>query len=109
MNQIRNIAFDLGVVVLALSLESAIKAFEKIGVSDARQRLDAFQQKGVFADLESGRISMEEFRLEMCRLTGTIKDAVNIALAGNVLYLPTAEVIVGSECICSGLRNGRHQ
>ena len=70
MKQIRNIAFDLGGVVLALSLESAIKAFEKIGVSDARQRLDAFQQKGVFADLESGRISMEEFRLEMCRLTG---------------------------------------
>ena len=39
----------------------------------------------------------------------TIKDAVNIALAGNVLYLPTAEVIVGSEYICSIPGNGRHQ
>ena len=70
MKQIKNIAFDLGGVVLALSLEGGIKGFEKIGVRDARQRLDAYQQKGVFADLESGRISKEEFREEMCRLTG---------------------------------------
>lgn len=70
MDIITNIAFDLGGVVLALSLEGAIKTFEKMGVSDARQRLDAFQQKGVFADLEAGRISMEEFRIEMCHLTG---------------------------------------
>ena len=62
MKQIKNIAFDLGGVVLALSLEGGIKGFEKIGVRDARQRLDAYQQKGVFADLESGRISKEEFR-----------------------------------------------
>ena len=65
MKQIRNIAFDLGGVVLALSLESAIKAFEKIGVSDARQRLDAFQQKGVFADLESAARAWPALRREI--------------------------------------------
>ena len=70
MKEIKNIAFDFGGVVVALSLQGAIKAFEKIGVKDASQRLDAFHQKGVFEDLESGRITMEEFRLAMCQLTG---------------------------------------
>ena len=84
MNEIKNIAFDLGGVVLALSLEGGIRGFEKMGVSDARQRLDAFVQKGVFADLESGRISMEEFRLEMCRLTNkeiTLQDCYEVGTA----------------------------
>ena len=70
MKNIKNIAFDLGGVVLALSLEGAIRTFEKMGLVDARERLDAFQQRGVFADLESGRIGKEEFRQEMCRLIG---------------------------------------
>ena len=90
VKQIKNIAFDLGGVVLALSLEGGIKGFEKIGVRDARQRLDAYQQKGVFADLESGRISKEEFREEMCRLTGkeiTLQDCFE-AWHGYVDYVP---------------------
>lgn len=70
MNKITNIAFDLGGVVLALSLEGAIRAFERIGLKDARQRLDAFQQKGIFAELESGQISPEQFRVELSRMTG---------------------------------------
>ena len=51
---IKNIAFDLGGVVLALSYEQAVKRFEEIGLKDARQRLDAFEQKGIFGELESG-------------------------------------------------------
>ena len=53
MKEIKNIAFDFGGVVVALSLKGAIKAFEKIGVKDASERLDAFHQKGVFEDLEA--------------------------------------------------------
>lgn len=70
MSQIRNIAFDLGGVVLALSFEQAVKRFEEIGLADARQRLDAFEQKGIFGDLESGRISAEDFRRELSLLVG---------------------------------------
>lgn len=33
---IRNIAFDLGGVVIELNMEQAIKAFERIGMKDAR-------------------------------------------------------------------------
>ena len=57
-------------MVLALSLEGAIREFERIGLTDARQRLDAFQQKGIFAELESGRIDAETFRAELSRMIG---------------------------------------
>ena len=70
MSKIRNIAFDLGGVVLALSYEQAVKQFEEIGLKDARQRLDVFEQKGLFGDLESGRITAEDFRRELSLLVG---------------------------------------
>lgn len=65
-----NIAFDLGGVVIALSYENAIRRFEEIGLTDARQHLDAFHQHGIFGDLESGRISAEVFRAELSRIIG---------------------------------------
>ena len=70
MRAIKNIAFDLGGVVIALSYENAIKTFEEIGLRDARQHLDAFHQHGIFGDLESGRITPEEFRMELGRIIG---------------------------------------
>ena len=56
--------------MLALSFEQAVKRFEEIGLADVRQRLDAFEQKGIFGDLESGRISAEDFRRELSLLVG---------------------------------------
>ena len=70
MAEIKNIAFDLGGVVVHLSYEQAVRRFEAIGLSDARQRLDAFEQKGIFGDLESGRITAEDFRRELSMLVG---------------------------------------
>ena len=69
-NKIKNIAFDLGGVVLALSYEQAVQRFEEIGLKNARQHLDAFEQKGIFGDLESGRINAEDFRRELSVLVG---------------------------------------
>ena len=65
-----NLAFDLGGVVIALSYENAIRRFEEIGLTDARQHLDAFHQHGIFGDLESGRISAEVFREELSKIIG---------------------------------------
>ena len=90
MSKITNIAFDLGGVVLALSLDGAIREFERIGLHDARQRLDAFQQRGIFADLESGRINAETFRQELSRMIGrelTTTDCYN-AWHGYVDHVP---------------------
>ena len=68
MGVIKNIAFDLGGVVIALSYENAIRRFEEIGLPNARQHLDAFHQHGIFGDLESGRISAENFRVELGKI-----------------------------------------
>lgn len=81
MDQIKNIAFDLGGVVIALNLEQAIQAFERIGLKDARQQLDAYKQKGLFADLESGKITAEEFRVGLSEQVGhevTAQDCFDI-------------------------------
>ena len=67
---IKNFAFDLGGVVLALSYEQAVRQFEAIGLRDARQYLDAFEQKGIFGALESGQITAEDFRRELSLLVG---------------------------------------
>lgn len=70
MTSIKNIAFDLGGVVLALSYENAVRRFEEIGLKDARRHLDAFCQHGIFGDLEAGKITEEAFRQGLCELTG---------------------------------------
>ena len=90
MNKIKNIAFDLGGVVLALSYEQAVRRFEEIGLADARQRLDAFEQKGIFGDLESGRITAEDFRRELSKFVGRELTAEDCSWAwhGYVDYVP---------------------
>lgn len=67
---IKNIAFDLGGVVLALDYEGAVRHFEEIGLKDARRHLDVYQQHGIFGQLEEGSITAEEFRIELGRLIG---------------------------------------
>jgi putative hydrolase of the HAD superfamily len=89
-NKIKNIAFDLGGVVLALSYEQAVRRFEEIGLRNARQHLDAFEQKGIFGDLESGRITAEDFRRELSLLVGRelTAEACYQAWHGYVDYVP---------------------
>lgn len=67
---IKNIAFDLGGVVIALSYDHAVKRFEEIGLKNATQHLDAFHQQGIFGQLEDGSIDKETFRQELSRLIG---------------------------------------
>jgi putative hydrolase of the HAD superfamily len=87
---IRNIAFDLGGVVLALSYEQAVRRFEEIGLQDACKRLDVFEQKGIFGDLESGRIDEEDFRRELSVMVGRqlTMDECYYAWHGYVDYVP---------------------
>jgi len=67
---IKNIVFDLGGVVITLDQDQAIRRFEELGLADARQRLDAYTQSGIFGDLERGTIDAETFRVELGKLVG---------------------------------------
>lgn len=70
MKQIRNIVFDFGGVIIDIDRNSAVEKFIGIGVKDADRLLDAYHQKGIFLEVEDGRIDAEEFRQKLSLLCG---------------------------------------
>ncbi|MBR1882404.1 MAG: HAD family phosphatase [Muribaculaceae bacterium] len=67
---IKTIAFDMGGVIFNIDTSQAIRRFQEIGFDQASTYLDAYEQTGIFAQLESGLISAEDFRRELSRLCG---------------------------------------
>ena len=67
---IKNIVFDLGGVIFKIDKRQAIRRFNEVGFSDAASYLDAFTQVGIFGDLESGKITTEQFRCQLSELAG---------------------------------------
>ncbi len=65
MKNIDNIIFDLGNVVLNIDYQNTIDAFEKIGVKDASSFYSKSSQLNIFSQLETGRISKQDFVLEI--------------------------------------------
>lgn len=61
MTKIKNIVFDLGGVLIDLDHDRAVGSFEGIGVADAKQLLDPYEQKGIFLEVEKGTITADEF------------------------------------------------
>ena len=67
---IKNILFDLGGVVMTIDQPQAVRRFKEIGLVDAESRLDPYTQKGIFGDLEEGKIGALEFRVELGKIIG---------------------------------------
>ena len=65
---IRNLLFDFGGVVIPLSPETAMERFEQLGVKDARQRLGAYGQQGIFRQAEDGSLDAEGFQKALGQL-----------------------------------------
>lgn len=59
--KIKNIIFDLGGVIIDLDRDQAVRSFQSIGVEDAGELIDPYEQKGIFQELETGRIGVDEF------------------------------------------------
>ena len=87
---IKTIVFDLGGVIFAQSFEGAIRHFEEIGVKDARKILDPFTQLGFFGDLESGKITAEEFKRQLSVYAGhdVTDEECKYARTGFVSHVP---------------------
>jgi putative hydrolase of the HAD superfamily len=58
---IKNIVFDLGGVIITLERAEAVRRFTEAGLKNAAQLLDPYHQKGIFLELEEGKLSQEEF------------------------------------------------
>lgn len=60
---IKAIVFDIGGVLIGLDLARCIRAFEDIlGFYRITELLDPYHQKGIYGEMEAGRITGEEFR-----------------------------------------------
>ena len=58
---IKNIVFDLGGVLITLDRSEAVDRFVKMGLENAEELLNAYHQKGIFLELEEGKLTQEEF------------------------------------------------
>ena len=70
MDKIKNIVFDLGGVILTLDHSEVVRRFEQAGAKQAKELLDPYHQKGIFLDLEEGRLTAEEFYDALRQLAG---------------------------------------
>ena len=61
MNQIKNIIFDLGGVMINLRRENAVHALEQLGMADADYMLGLYKQQPPFLSLETGHLSAGGF------------------------------------------------
>lgn len=67
---IKNLIFDFGGVFCRADLDSCIAAFKALGFSDVEDYLNRYAQKGMFGDLEAGKITDREFLKYVRRHTG---------------------------------------
>lgn len=58
---IKGIIFDMGGVLIDLDYERCATAYESLGFKDIRNYLDPYHQKGIYGDMESGKVSEDEF------------------------------------------------
>ncbi len=70
MGKIKNLVFDFGGVFCSLDLQHCMDAFRQLGFKNVDEYMNIVSQKGFFGDLESGKITDEEFRIGVSRQAG---------------------------------------
>jgi putative hydrolase of the HAD superfamily len=70
MENIKNILFDLGGVIVGINKQNAINRFKEIGLENIEDYLNEYRQNGIFLDLEEGKLTREEFHAEFVKLVG---------------------------------------
>lgn len=90
MEGIKNLVIDLGGVIVNLTRNRCIEAFEQLGVTNIRENIvNNYQHKDLFMQLELGHISRERFyegirHLSQQPLTNAQIDEAWIAMLGEV-------------------------
>lgn len=89
-NDIKNIIFDLGGVVIDLDRNQAVEGLEELGIKNVDSLLGVYGQKGPFLMLETGEIKEAEFFdliLSECK-PGTTCAAIRKAFERFLVALP---------------------
>jgi putative hydrolase of the HAD superfamily len=61
MHKIKTIIFDLGGVLLDLDTEAGIRSLQEAGFLDAHEYIGNYLQRGIFLEMEEGKLTNEEF------------------------------------------------
>lgn len=71
MKEIKNIIFDLGVVILNLDRETCIRRFKELGIEDIERQIDVAHHQGIFTAFEKGEITPGRFYEEIRKMTSS--------------------------------------
>ena len=87
MDNVKNIIFDLGGVIMDIDVKQTLNAFSRLGIKNIHEFFGHGFAASFFSDHEAGRISDEEFLKEIKKLlTGELADEAVIE-AWNALLL----------------------
>ena len=92
---VKAIVFDLGGVLIDLDFNRSVDSFRKIlGYEKITEILDLYHQKGIYGDLEAGKLSADEFRAEILKDSrpGCVPADVDRAMAGLLVGMNPAKV-----------------
>jgi epoxide hydrolase-like predicted phosphatase len=94
MQGVKNIIFDLGGVILSIDYNKTAEAFKQLGVTHFDELYNQHKASPLFEDLETGRISEEEFFTEFTQLCGTELKKEDITKAWNAMlgYFPKERI-----------------
>ena len=101
MKNIKAIIFDLGGVILNIDYDLTIKEFEKIGVQNSTSYYSKSEQKKLFDDLETGKISEKEF-IDSIKLktNNASDDQIKNAWNKMLLNLPLERLLFVKSLMC---------
>lgn len=96
MQEIKNIIFDLGGVIINLSYELTREAFISLGVKDFDAIYSKAQQSGFFNEFDKGVLSAEEFRNEIRKhINRTVSDReIDAAWNAMLLDIPAEKLLL---------------
>ena len=87
MKNIKNIIFDLGNVLIDIDYDKTIDAFEQLGFKNFKSTYSPYKMDALFENVETGRISEEEFYNSIKSLSKNPLSTAQIKNAWNALLL----------------------
>jgi len=103
---VKNIVFDLGGVIITLERDEAVNRFKEAGLKNAEDLLNEYHQRGIFLELEEGKLSKEEFYEAVRKEAGTFisDEAIDYGWMGFLKELPEYKLRMLEELRKKGYR-----